>query len=93
MYLHPDGIARRIRWKDNDNSQPDWAKVLDTVCSIADECAVALDRSFLKGGLRAMAPKLHEISLRWQSFGMASDVYEFLKPGITRLTKELDEVN
>lgn len=93
MYLHPDGIARRIRWKDNDNSQPEWAKVLDTVCAIADECGIALDRPFLKDGLRAMAPKLHEVSLQWQSLGIASDVYEFLKPGIARLTKELDEVN
>jgi hypothetical protein len=73
--------------------RPGRFKVLDTVCAIADECGVALDRPFLKDGLRAMAPKLHEISLQWQSLGMASDVYEFLKPGITRLTKELDEVN
>jgi len=32
MYLHPDGIARRIRWEGNDDGRPDWRKVLDRVC-------------------------------------------------------------
>ncbi len=92
MYLHPDGIARRIRWKDNDNSQPDWAKVLDTVCALADECGTTLDRQFLKDGLRAMAPRLLAVNQQWQALGMEPEVYEFLKPAISRLIKELDEV-
>ncbi len=29
LYLYPDGIARRIRWENNDNGQPDWKRVLD----------------------------------------------------------------
>ena len=29
MYLHPDGIARRIRWRDEQGGRPDWGRVLD----------------------------------------------------------------
>jgi hypothetical protein len=34
-YLHPDGIARRIRWEDNDHGQSDWRRVIDRVCELS----------------------------------------------------------
>ena len=37
MYLHPDGIARRIRWEGNDGGQPHWGRVLDCVCELAEQ--------------------------------------------------------
>ena len=37
MVLHPDGIARRIRWEGNDGGQPDWGRVLDRVCALGEQ--------------------------------------------------------
>jgi len=37
MYLHPDGIARRIRWENNDDGHPDWSRVLDRLCDLAEQ--------------------------------------------------------
>lgn len=37
MYLHPDGIARRMRWDNNDGGSPDWGRVLDKVVQLSRE--------------------------------------------------------
>ncbi|WP_321797833.1 type II toxin-antitoxin system HipA family toxin [Burkholderia sp. BCC1988] len=94
MYLHPDGIARRIRWEGNDGGQPDWARVLDAVVRSSEpqagEAHAALDRDALRARLHAMAPRLQEIADRGVDLGLEHDVHAFLKPGIERLARELD---
>ncbi|QDW52179.1 type II toxin-antitoxin system HipA family toxin [Burkholderia sp. KBS0801] len=94
MYLHPDGIARRIRWEGNDGGQPDWARVLDAVVSSSEPQAgdphAALDRDALQVRLRAMAPRLQEIADHGAALGLEHDVHAFLKPGLERLAQELD---
>jgi serine/threonine-protein kinase HipA len=77
MYLHPDGIARRIRWEGNDGGAPDWARVLDQVCA---ECR--LPREPLAAGLAAMVPGLREIAANGPAFGIETDVLDFLAPNI-----------
>ena len=79
MYMHPDGIARRIRWEGNDAGAPDWGRVLDTV---AQDCG--LDRPTLAQGLREMAPKLQAVLDQGLTMGMEPDVLTFLAPGISR---------
>jgi len=59
MYMHPDGIARRMRWTGNDGGNPNWELVLDAVAS---ECQ--LDRAQLAQGLRSMGPHLPVASER-----------------------------
>ncbi|WP_417070048.1 type II toxin-antitoxin system HipA family toxin [Niveibacterium terrae] len=86
MYLHPDGIARRIRWQGNDSGQPDWTKVLDVVCSESP----SLDRDALVEGLRTMAPALTQIALCGAGMGLESDVHEHLKPGLEQLARQLE---
>lgn len=93
MYLHPDGISRRIRWENNDDSRPEWSLVLDTVCAIGETQGVALNRSRLKEGLQTLAPKLHQVALHGEEMGMERDVHAFLRPGIERLAHELAAVN
>ena len=79
MYLHPDGIARRIRWEGNDGGRPDWARVLDRVCSDAPQ---TLDRARLVSGLKAMAPELEWIAHNGESLGVDGRVLAFLRPGL-----------
>lgn len=94
MYLHPDGIARRIRWEGNDGGRPDWARVLDAVVRSSvpqpGEAHVALDRDALQARLSAMAPCLQEIADHGVDLGLEHDVHAFLKPGLERLAREMD---
>ncbi|EMN5130864.1 type II toxin-antitoxin system HipA family toxin [Burkholderia contaminans] len=94
MYLHPDGIARRIRWEGNDGGQPDWGRVLDTVVRTSEpqagEAHVALDRDALRARVSAMSPSLREIADHGVDLGLEHDVHAFLKPGLERLARELD---
>jgi serine/threonine-protein kinase HipA len=92
MYLHPDGIARRIRWKNNDGARIDWSRVLDAVCDQGPggKKPQVLDRDALAAGLRAMAPVLGEIASDGVALGMEPDVYQHLKPGIDRLAREME---
>ena len=96
MYLHPDGIARRIRWEGNDGGQPDWGRVLDAVVRISvpqtAEAHVVLDRDALRARLSAMSPGLREIADHGVDLGLEHDVHAFLKPGLERLARELDAV-
>jgi serine/threonine-protein kinase HipA len=85
MYLHPDGIARRIRWQGNDGGSPNWAKVLDTV---SVECA--LDRAALRDGLREMAPRLANLAEYGKDAGVDTDIMDFLRLGISAQARALE---
>ena len=92
MYLHPDGIARRIRWEHNDGAQIDWSRVLDSVCEpiAGGKKPRRLDREALAAGLRAMAPVLADIARDGIAMGMEPDLHQHLKPGIERLAREME---
>jgi len=94
MYLHPDGIARRIRWQDNDGVKINWSKVLDTVCEPLPDVKRErrLNREGLVSGLRAMAPVLHDIACDGTAMGMEPDVHQHLKLGIENLAREMEAV-
>ena len=53
MWLHPDGIARRMRWKTDDGGAPNWASVILQACA-----AAAVDHGTVSAALRAMATPL-----------------------------------
>ncbi|KVT50758.1 type II toxin-antitoxin system HipA family toxin [Burkholderia ubonensis] len=93
MYLHPDGIARRIRWQDNDGGSPDWERVLDTVVRSSEPQAGdahrVLDRNALAARLRGMAPRLRSIAERGTEFGLEPDVHAHLRPGLARFADEM----
>ena len=78
MYLHPDGIARRIRWDGNDNSAPDWRRVVDRVC----ELAPAINRGNLVQGLLDLVPRLEDLARDGVLWGLDPEVHEHLRPGI-----------
>ncbi len=101
MYLHPDGIARRIRWEGNDSGQPDWAKVLDRVCELGAQAQQGrrkkgpnpVQRAPLVHGLRAMAPELERLATDGETLGLEPEVLNHLCPGILRLARELAALN
>ena len=85
MYLHPDGIARCIRWNGNDGGFPDWSRVLDTVC---ERCR--LPRAALVTGLKAMAPRLREVGADGSAFGLVPEVRNHLASGIAAQASALE---
>ena len=89
MYLHPDGIARRIRWEGNDHGQPDWQRVLDAVCSPAIDPKAVLNRAALAQGLAAMAPALQQIAEKGMELGMEPDVHAHLQPGLRAMAQRM----
>jgi serine/threonine-protein kinase HipA len=99
MYLHPDGIARRIRWAVGDVGAPDWAQVLDRLCELDAQLQPSgrrkrallrrLNRAALVDGLRAMAPALQEVAERGETWGLAPEVLRHLRPGILAQAQRL----
>ena len=106
MYLHPDGIARRIRWEGNDSSAPDWNRVIDKVCEIAQtlrnekrmpsaqkKALREVCRPALVEGLRSMAEPLKKIAAHGTDFGLEPAVHAHLKLGIEAQAQRLTALN
>lgn len=100
MYLHPDGIARRIRWQGNDGGQPHWGQVLDRVCELDTQVRHSMKRSRRKGpppldraalvaGLKSMVPRLHQVAEQGEEMGLEPDVLSHLRPHILARAEEL----
>ena len=97
MYLHPDGIARRIRWQDNDGGQPNWCRVLDRVCELGVQGQAErkkkgpglVQRGPLVEGLKSMVPTLETIAQEGESMGLAPEVIRHLRVGILAQAKAL----
>ena len=78
MFLHSDGIARRIRWKDSDGGAPECAK-------IAVQAAETLKDSPLPHVLKALAdlaPKLALLPQMLTDNGVSDEIRRRLEPGI-----------
>ncbi len=65
MWLHPDGIARRMRWLSDDGGAPRWASAIEQ----AGEAA-RLDSRLLKAGVRTMAAPLAALFDRARALGI-----------------------
>lgn len=102
MYLHPDGIARRIRWSDDDQGgQPNWARVLDRICELAalvqkerkrSKGPTLIRREALLTGLKAMVPALEKVANDGEHFGLDTEVIDHLRPGILARASELADL-
>jgi serine/threonine-protein kinase HipA len=98
MYLHPDGIARRIRWDGNDAGQPDWSRVVNRVCELAEQVwkeerrkePNPLQHAALVAGLKTMAPRLQTVVEIAEKHGLAPEVLAYVRPGIEARAEELD---
>jgi serine/threonine-protein kinase HipA len=100
MYLHPDGIARRIRWEGNDNGQPEWGRVVSRVCELGSHSRKAQNgrrkqgpppfaREALVAGIKVMEPALRQIAAKGESMGLEPAVMNHLRPHILARADEL----
>lgn len=85
MYLHPDGIARRIRWVIDgtpDNSSPDWPRVADLcahlIAPLTKHSEAALAKR-LRSTLHAMAFAVADLPYAMREWGVDRDVIEHLR--------------
>jgi DNA-binding XRE family transcriptional regulator len=85
MYLHPDGIARRTRWDDNDAGDPNWQRVVDAVC----QKTPTMKRQELVVGLRDMASRPAGLARHGVQWGMDEEVHAHLLPRIRRQSEGL----
>lgn len=103
MYLHPDGIARRIRWEGNDDGQPNWPRVLDRMCELEAQVRNSmkgrkkngpplLDRAALVAGLQGMEPALRQVAEQGEAMGIEPGVLNHLRPHILARAQELAAV-
>ncbi len=73
MWLHPDGIARRMRWEKDDGGTPTWSSV---IAQAADTSGI--DAQVLAEGVREMCEPLSTIYAAGIALGI--DEGAFLKP-------------
>lgn len=100
MFLHPDGIARRIRWQIGEGVEFNWSTVLDRLCAIADEIRVVsgsdkpiLDRQYLIAGMKSMIPVLEKITQCGETMGLEPRVSEYLKGSLLAQTQRLSDLH
>jgi len=105
MYLHPDGIARRIRWENNDAGSTDWSRVVNRISELEAQglarvrrkrqkaAVLQIQRDVLVAGLRAMIAPLQDIALNGQAMGLEPDVLAHVRPSILAQVQRLSALN
>jgi serine/threonine-protein kinase HipA len=95
MYLHPDGIARRIRWLVDgtpDNSAPDWQAVAHLCAAAAapyTKLAQPTVAKHLRSALHAMALAVADLPYAMRDWGVEATVVEHLHAGTQRHAERL----
>ncbi len=100
MYLHPDGIARRIRWQlggKADTGSPDWAEVAGVctqlVCNSPRAQQAKLQahavQKRLRSTLHSMALAVADLPHAMQLVGVETDVINHLRLGIEHNAERL----
>lgn len=69
MYLHPEGIARSIRWAENDNGQPDWESAIKQAAS-----ASGVPHEKLTAGLKPLSTPLRTLAKKMKSLKIPDDI-------------------
>lgn len=80
MWLHPDGIARRVRWQADDGGSPVWRSVIEQACEAAQ-----VERHAVTAAVAAMARPLATLFDDGRALGIEE---RFLAP----MNKALDNV-
>lgn len=87
MYLHPDGLARRMRWARSEQLAVDWNSVLNVVCE-----RTGLPRAPLINGLQTLVAPLRDIARRGGDFGLEAKVHQYLVPVILAQALALEQL-
>lgn len=84
MLLHPDGLARRMRWERDDGGAPRWESVI-TQCREATGLKLAL----LPDALRAVADRTMALPAEARRVGIDPDLVTRLAPGMDDTARQL----
>jgi serine/threonine-protein kinase HipA len=87
MWLHPDGIARRMRWEADDGGAPDWASVIEQACE-----AAKVDRNIVKTGIRKMATPLATLFADARALGIDEQFLTPLEKTVENVRSQLENL-
>ena len=85
MWLHPDGIARRMRWERDDGGSPQWASVIAQACEAAQ-----IDPGPVKSAVREMALPLADLLDYGRSLGIESNFLDPLAATVAQVRAQLE---
>lgn len=85
MWLHPDGIARRIRWQADDGGAPNWASVIDQACD-----AAKVDRMKVLTSVRSMAAPLATLFADARALGIDEQFLMPLEKTVANVRSQLE---
>jgi serine/threonine-protein kinase HipA len=84
MMLHPDGIARRMRWERNDDGAPRWASVIAQAAA-----ATNVGEEVFKAALIGMLTPLRELRQRALHLGVDEAVMDMQRASIEDIVAQL----
>ncbi|MCO4856739.1 type II toxin-antitoxin system HipA family toxin [Herbaspirillum sp. WGmk3] len=85
MWLHPDGIARRMRWERDDGGSPQWASVITQACEAAQ-----IEQEPVRSALREMASPLADLLPYGSSLGIESTFLDPLAATVDQVRAQLE---
>lgn len=85
MVLHPDGIARRMRWEKDDQGTPDWRSVLQQAADAAQ-----LPLAALQAKLQSMSELLAALPDKMQQADVPSVLVERFTPLCRDVARQLE---
>ena len=87
MWLHPDGIARRIRWQADDGGSPNWKSVILQACD-----AAKVDYARVSANVRSMATPIGTLLADAIALGIEEQFLAPLQRTIENVRAQLEEL-
>lgn len=84
MMLHPDGIARRMRWERDDDGAPRWASVIQQTAD-----ATGIEDAALRRALVDMVKPLWSLRHRALEIGVDADIMDMQRASIEDIVAQL----
>lgn len=85
MYLHPDGIARRMRWQFDDDGLPQWTSAIQQACDAAQ-----IDAKPVKDAVKNMAQPMSSLYADALSLGIEESILSPLERTMDNLRMQLE---
>jgi serine/threonine-protein kinase HipA len=85
MMLHPDGIARRMRWERNDDGAPRWASVIQQTVD-----ATGVEEAAIRRALVDMVEPLRSLRDRAFQIGVDVEIMDMQWPTIEDIVAQLE---
>ena len=87
MWLHPDGIARRMRWQSDDGGAPDWASAIAQACD-----AAKVDQGRVRAEVAHIAAPLASLFDDARALGIAERFLQPLANTVAAMRSQLENL-